>query len=58
MEEHNTPFVFIAPSNIGDFEVQDRNVIIGKWESALGITSCIEELTTRATIKEDGGIVI
>lgn len=47
--------VFIAPRNIGDVKVGDKNIFIGCWENAEGIISAIQTLTERIITTEDGG---
>lgn len=48
--------VFIAPSNIEKVADNDKNIIVGDWENSDGISQCIEELSSRMKVKEDGGI--
>ncbi len=48
--------VFIAPSNIGKIAEYDSNVIIGDWENSDGIADCIDKLSSRMKVREDGGI--
>lgn len=50
--------VFVAPSNIGKISNNDKNIIIGDWENSDGIAQCIETLTPRIKVREDGGIEI
>lgn len=48
--------VFIAPSNIGKIVDNDKNIIIGDWENSDGISQCIEKLSSRMKINEEGEI--
>lgn len=48
--------VFIAPTNIGEIANNDKDIIIGNWENSDGIAQCIETLSERMKVKEDGGI--
>lgn len=48
--------VFIAPSNIGKIAQNDKNIIVSNWENSDGISQCIEKLSERIKVKEDGGI--
>ena len=57
-EEMGLGTVFIAPANIGELTATDKNIIVGKWENADGITDCIKGLTSRMRVNEDGGIEI
>lgn len=47
---------FIAPSNIGEITDNDNNIIIGDWENCNGIAQCIDKLSSKIKLKEDGGI--
>ena len=49
------PSYFIAPSNIGEIQQTDPNVIIAGWENALGITKCIEKITASIELEKNGG---
>jgi putative transcriptional regulator len=56
-EKHGIKSIFIAPANIGEISNRrDRNIIIGDWENAAGITQGIEKLTSTIRVREDGGI--
>lgn len=48
--------VFIAPTNIGEIANNDKDIIIGNWENSDGIAQCIETLSKRIKVREDGGI--
>lgn len=48
--------IFIAPSNIGKIAENDNNIIISNWENSDGISQCIEKLSERIKVKEDGGL--
>lgn len=48
--------VFIAPTNIGEIANNDEDIIIGNWANSDGIAQCIETLSERMKVKEDGGI--
>lgn len=50
--------VFIAPSNIGALAQDDKNIIVGSWKNSNGIAQCIQNLTSRIKVKEEGGIEI
>lgn len=58
LSDYEIPSVFIAPSNIGEIERFDRNIIIGDWENSDGISHCMEQLTSKIKIKDDGGLEI
>lgn len=55
-KENNIPAVFVAPSNIGDVQKSDNNIIIGRWENSEGIVDAIQNLLSRINVREDGGI--
>ena len=48
--------VFIAPANIGEIANNDKDIIIGNWANSDGIAQCIETLSKRIKVREDGGI--
>lgn len=56
MRKLGLDIVFIAPSNIGEVADNDKNIILGNWENSDGISQCIKKLSSRLTVKEDGGI--
>lgn len=56
MKQLELDTVFIAPSNIGEIAYNDKNVIIGDWENSDGIAQCIEKLSSKMKVREDGGI--
>lgn len=58
LSNYGIPSVFIAPSNIGEFAKFDENIITGDWENFDGIAHCMEQLTSRIKVKEDGGLEI
>ncbi len=55
LEEMGLKTIFIAPSNIGEMQRQDRYIITGKWENSDGIVDAIQKLQSRINIKDDGG---
>ena len=55
-EEMGLKTVFIAPANIGEIANNDKDIIIGNWANSDGIAQCIETLSKRIKVREDGGI--
>ncbi|MBR3697340.1 MAG: helix-turn-helix domain-containing protein [Clostridia bacterium] len=47
--------IFIAPSNIGEIQKQDKDIITGKWENLDGIVDAIQKLQSRINLRDDGG---
>ena len=56
MKQLGLDTIFIAPSNIGKIADNDKNIIVGDWENSDGISQCIEKLSSRIKVKEDGEI--
>ena len=55
LEEMGLRTIFIAPSNIGKIQRQDKDIITGKWENSDGIVDAIQKLQSRINIRDDGG---